>query len=235
MNKSMLAPVLACITLIQLLASSSSLALNHSRRPVPLEQVISQIRKHHGDVVIWSARLTKEEQRDVRVVDFMDHQQSMQRMVIDAYSGKELELAPMRQPVPLEKALKKVKERHKAATILKSWLDQQNGQNVRIIEFVDKKNKRWQTTLDAYTGLVLNEYSFKAKATGKMLTLDQIIERARKNHQGMLVLRTRLTSRSGAQVREILYLDNRHLKKRLVVNALTGEVVEDKQIASLTL
>ncbi|MGI9276419.1 MAG: PepSY domain-containing protein [Endozoicomonas sp.] len=203
------------------------------KRPLPLEQIISQIRKHHGDIIIQTTRLSEEDRRTVRVVDFSDSHHNRHRMVIDAFTGKELELVPLKAPMPIEKALDKVRSRHQTATILRTWLDQRDGNPVRVVELLDKQHKRWQTTLDAYTGLIISEHMFELKPSGRQVSLSQVIQKARQNHKNMIVMRTRLTHRKGTQVREIFYLDENSLHKRLTVNASTGEVIEDKMIAGL--
>ena len=234
-----LPPIVRVTLLASLLGSSLSPANAQTsktmslKQPIPLEQVISQVRKRHGNIVVLTARLAEEDRRTVRIIDFRDNYNNRHRMVIDAFTGKELELVPLKAPLPIEKALDKVRNRHQTATILKSWLDQRDGNRVRIVEFIDRQNKRWQTTLDAYTGLIIDERIFELKPSGKQMALSQIIEKARELHKGMIVLRTRLTQRKGTQVREVFYLNENSLHKRLTVNANTGEVIEDKMVAGL--
>ena len=214
-------------------AKASTSPTQSLKRPLPLEQVISQVRKHHGNIIIQTARLSEEDRRTVRIVDFSDSHHNRHRMVIDAFTGKELELVPLKAPMPIEKALDKVRSRHQTATILRTWLDQRDGNPVRIVELIDKQHKRWQTILDAYTGMIINEHVFELKPSGRQIALSQVIQKARQNHKNMIVLRTRLTYRKGIQAREIYYLDDNSLRKRMTVNASTGDIIEDIMVAGL--
>ena len=226
----LLCSLLTCGQCIAAPTASPTPSLKH---PIPLEQIISQVRKHHGNIIIQTTRLSEEDRRTVRIVDFSDNHNNRHRMVIDAFTGKELELVPLKVPMSIEKALDKVRSRHQTATILRTWLDQRDGNPVRIVELIDKQHKRWQMTLDAYTGLIITEHMFELKPSGRQVSLSQVIQKARQNHKNMIVMRTRLTHRKGTQVREIFYLDENSLHKRLTVNASTGEVIEDKMVAGL--
>ena len=211
---------------------ASALITTSGKRPIPLEQVISMVRQQHGNMVVYNTRLSEEDRRVVRVVDFKQADQPMQRMVIDAYTGKELELVTMRTPMSLEKVLEKIRRKHQMASITRTWLENREGTKARIIEFVDHRKRRWHTEVDAYTGLLLKEHSFKLKATGKQIPLSQIITDARANHKNMIVLRTSLRHKSDTQVREIVYMDDSHLRKRLVVDALTGRIISDQIVTN---
>ncbi|WP_062268680.1 PepSY domain-containing protein [Endozoicomonas arenosclerae] len=221
------APVLALI-----LATGSSFAETstpvNDNHLMPLEQIISQMRKKYGDLVVHNVRLTEEDKRQVRVVDFSDSKNKNQRAVIDARSGKIIEVAQLQTPMSLEKTLEKVKSKHHVAAILKTRIDNKNGQVVRIVDFIDKKHKRWNATLDAYTGMIIDEYTYSMKPQGKIISLNQVITKARQTHKSMVILKTRLAYWKKQQVREIYYLDESRQKKRLVVNASNGEVIEDR-------
>ncbi|MGI9279032.1 MAG: hypothetical protein ACR2PX_05295 [Endozoicomonas sp.] len=195
---------------------------------MPLEQIISQIRKKYGEVVIQNARLTEEDKRRVRVIDFADGRNKNQRAVVDARSGKIIEVAQLQTPMSLEKILEKVKSKHHIAAILKTRIDERNGQVIRIVDFIDKKHKRWNTTLDAYTGMIIDEYTYTMKPQGKLVSLNKVITKARQTHKSMVILKTRLVRWKKQQVREIYYLDESRQKKRLTVDASNGEVIEDR-------
>ena len=195
---------------------------------MPLEQIISQIRKKYGEVVIQNARLTEEDKRRVRVIDFADGRNKNQRAVVDARSGKIIEVAQLQTPMSLEKILGKVKSKHHIAAILKTRIDERNGQVIRIVDFIDKKHKRWNTTLDAYTGMIIDEYTYTMKPQRKLVSLNQVITKARQTHKSMVILKTRLVRWKKQQVREIYYLDESRQKKRLTVDASNGEVIEDR-------
>ncbi|WP_422474625.1 PepSY domain-containing protein [Endozoicomonas sp. ALB032] len=194
----------------------------------PLEQIIIQIRKKYGEVIIQSVRMTEEDKRKVRVIDFTDSMNRNQRAVVDARSGRIIEVAQLQSPMPLEKIIAKVKSKHSVVAILKTRTDMQNGQLVQIVDFIDKKHKRWYTTLDAYTGMIIDEYNYTMKPQGKLLSLNQVITKARDTHKSMVILKTRLARWKKQPVREIYYLDESRYKKRLVVNASTGDIIEDR-------
>ncbi|WP_257288643.1 PepSY domain-containing protein [Endozoicomonas sp. SESOKO2] len=199
---------------------------------VPLEQIISQIRKKYGEVIIQNVRLTEEDRRRVRVIDFTDSRNRNQRAVVDAQSGKVIEVAQLQTPMPLEKIIEKVKSKHSVAVILKTRTDMRNGQRVRIIDFIDKKQKRWSTTLDAYTGMLVDDITYTVQPQGKLVSLSQVITKARETHNSIVILKTRLARWKKQQVREIYYLDESRFKKRLVVNASSGDVIEDRPYPS---
>lgn len=203
-----------------------------TKRPIPLEQIISQIRKQNESIVVYSARLIQEDHRTVRQIDFnTDYRagrQAMQRLIVDAFTGKEIELVTMRTPMSLEKTLNNLRKKHNIATITKTWIEQKEGNEIRIIEFSDNHKKRWHSRMDAYTGLLIDEHSYELKPSGKQISLSEVLEEVRKNHKNMIVLRTTAKHQKNIPVREIVYLDENNFRKRLVVNAITGATISDQ-------
>ncbi|KEQ17387.1 PepSY domain-containing protein [Endozoicomonas numazuensis] len=238
MYKNLFLPCCCRALILALMMVTGSFAENSTPIPikdnqlVPLEQIISQIRKKYGHVVFQAARLTEEDKRLVRVIDFKESSNNNQRAVVDALSGKIIEVAQLQIPISLEKTLEKVRSKHHVAAILKTRIDQRNGQTVRIIDFIDKKHKRWNTTLDAYTGMIVDEYSYTMTPQGKLVSLDQVITKARQTHKNMVILKTGLAHWKNQQVREVYYLDESRQKKRLMVNATNGDVIEDRSYPS---
>ncbi|AMO57555.1 hypothetical protein GZ77_14675 [Endozoicomonas montiporae] len=225
-----LAPLLA-VTLTAAIPAHS-LPNTTTKRPIPLEQIISQMRKQHGNVVVYNARLIQEDRRTVRLIDFNSElkpgRHGMQRLVIDAFTGKEIELVTMRTPMPLEKTLGNLRKNHQIANITKTWMENEGGNEVRVIEFTDIRKKRWHARMDAYTGLLLDEHTFELKPSGKQVPLRDIISEARKTHKYMVILRTTSKNRKNVPVREIVYLNENGLRKRLIVDAITGETISDQ-------
>ena len=206
-----------------------------TKRPIPLEQIISQMRKQHGSVVVYNAKLIQEDRRTVRLIDFNTEykagHQGMQRLIVDAFTGKEIELVTMRTPMSLEKTLGKLRKKHSIANITKTWIEAKDDNEIRIIEFTDIQKKRWHARVDAYTGLLIDEHPYELKPSGKQIPLSDILSEARKNHKNMIILRTTAKHRKNIPVREIVYLDENNFRKRLIVNAITGETISD-QIAT---
>lgn len=101
---------------------------------------------------------------------------------------------------------------------------------VYVIELADKQFglKRRQLTMDAYTGRVIMDATYDMKPDGKQVSLEQIIKNARKKYRGMIVLRTRSSMKDNMKVREIIFLDDNRIRHKMVVNAVTGEVMEDR-------
>ena len=101
---------------------------------------------------------------------------------------------------------------------------------VYVIELSDKqfKVKRRQLTMDAYTGRVIKDETYDMKPDGKQISLEQIIKNAREKYRGMVVLRTRSSMKDNIKVREIVFLDDNRIRHKMVVNAVTGEVIEDR-------
>ena len=203
-----------------------------TKRPIPLEQIISQIRKQHGSIVIYNARLIQEDRRTVRLIDFNTDYKTgrpgMQRLVVDAFTGKEIELVTMHTPMSLEKTLNNLRRKHNISAITKTWIEEKEGNEIRVIEFTDNHKKRWHSRMDAYTGLLVDEHSYEFKPSGKQIPLSNILDEVRKNHKNMIVLRTTTKHRKNMPVREIVYLDENNFRKRLVVNAITGETISDQ-------
>ncbi|MET4695495.1 hypothetical protein [Endozoicomonas lisbonensis] len=210
---------------------------NTTKRPIPLEQIISQMRKQHGNVVVYNARLIQEDRRTVRLIDFTPEfkisRQGMQRLVVDAFTGKEIELVTMRLPMSLEKTLANLRKNHQIANITKTWIENNQGNEIRVVEFTDNTKKRWHAETDAYTGLLLNEHSFEFTLSGKQVPLSDILNEARKTHKNMIILRTTSKHRKNVPVREIVYLDENGYRKRLIVNSITGETISDQLTPTL--
>lgn len=216
-----------------MLYTTPALCLESTRKPpIPLESILNQVRKQHGNVVIYNARLIQEDHRTVRLIDFNNNwkkpRDGMQRLIIDAYTGKEIELASMKYPMSLEKTLNNLRKKHQIASITKTWMDNKDGHEIRVIEFIDHKKKRWHANLDAYTGLVFDEHIFELKPSGKQIPLSDIINNARQTNKNMVILRTAAKHQKNIPVREIVYLDENNLRKRLIVNAITGDVISDQ-------
>lgn len=204
------------------------------RSMVPADQLIVTTRNKFGDktsdVVIYSARLIEEDRKKVFVIDFIDENNQMTRVVYDAFSGKEIDHAPMKAPMPMEEILSKVDDKYPGANHIRTRLERRDGNMVYIIELADKqfKIKRRQLTMDAYTGRVIKDETYDMKTGGKQISLDQIIKNAREKYRGMVVLRTRSNMKDNIKVREIVFLDDNRIRRKMVVNAVTGEVIEDR-------
>ncbi len=204
------------------------------RSMVPADQLIVTARNKFGDkasdVVIYSVHLIEEDRRKVFVIDFIDANNQMARVVYDAFSGKEIDHVPMKAPMPMEEILSKVDSKYPGAKRIRTGLERRDGNMVYIIELADKqfKVKRRQLTMDAYTGRVIKDETYDMKPDGKQISLDQIIKNAREKYRGMVVLRTRSSMKDNMKVREIVFLDDNRIRHKMVVNAITGEVVEDR-------
>ncbi|WP_422461609.1 PepSY domain-containing protein [Endozoicomonas sp. ALB115] len=204
------------------------------RSMVPLDQLIARTRHTFGvkatDVVVYSARLQEEEHQKVFVIDFIDANNRLERVVYGAFSGKQIDHAPMQVPMPMEEILSKVESKYPGANRIRTWLERQGGNMVYVIELADKqfKVKRRQLTMDAYTGRVITDVTYDLKPDGKRISLEQIIKNARKKYRGMVVLRTRSSVKNNMNVREIIFLDDNHIRHKMVVNAVNGEVIEDR-------
>ncbi|WP_020581408.1 PepSY domain-containing protein [Endozoicomonas elysicola] len=204
------------------------------RSMVPLDQLIVTTRNKFGnkasDVVVHSARLLEEERQKVFVIDFIDANNKLERVVYDAFSGKQIDHAPMQTPMPMEEILAKVDSKYPGSNRIRTWLERQNGGMVYVIELADKqfKVKRRQLTMDAYTGRVIKDETYDMKPDGKQISLEQIIKNAREKYRGMVVLRTRSSMKDNIRVREIVFLDDNRVRHKMVVNAVTGEVIEDR-------
>ncbi|WP_066016091.1 PepSY domain-containing protein [Endozoicomonas atrinae] len=204
------------------------------RSMVPLDQLIVSTRNKFGDkssdVVVHSARLLEEERQKVFVIDFIDANNKLERVVYDAFSGKQVDHAPMQVPMPMEEILSKVESKYPGSNRIRTWLERQDGGAVYVIELADKqfKVKRRQLTMDAYTGRVIKDETYDMKPDGKQISLEQIIKNAREKYRGMVVLRTRSNMKDNMKVKEIVFLDDNRIRHKMVVNAVTGEVVEDR-------
>lgn len=204
------------------------------RSMVPLDQLIVTTRNTFGgkasNVVIHSARLLEEERQKVFVIDFIGANNKMERVVYDAFSGRQIDHAPMQAPLPMEEILSKVDSKYPGANRIRTWLERQDGSMVYVIELADKQFglKRRQLTMDAYTGRVIMDATYDMKPDGKQVSLEQIIKNARKKYRGMIVLRTRSSMKDNMKVREIIFLDDNRIRHKMVVNAVTGDVIEDR-------
>lgn len=200
------------------------------RITIPLEQLISTTRKKYGDLVVHSARLQEEDRHKVFIINFVDSKNQNHRVVYDAFTGKEVDNASLKTPMPLEKTLAKVRSKHPEATLIRSWLDRREGDLVRMLELADKKLKlkRLQLTVDAYTGRIVKEETYDLKPSGKQISLEQVLKNAREKYKGMVVLRTRSSMKHNNRIREIIFLDDNRVRHKMTVNAVTGEVIEDK-------
>ncbi|USE35678.1 PepSY domain-containing protein [Endozoicomonas sp. SCSIO W0465] len=204
------------------------------RSMVPLDQLIVITRNKFGnqasDVVVHSARLLEQSRQKVVVIDFMDANNQLERVIYDAFSGKQVDHAPMQMPMPMEEILSKVERKYPGSNRTRTWLERQDGSMVYVIELTDKqfKMKRHQLTMDAYTGRVITDETYDMKPDGKQISLEQIINKAREKYRGMVVLRTRSRMKDNIKVREIVFLDGNRVRHKMVVNAVTGEVIEDR-------
>ena len=133
--------------------------------------------------------------------------------------------------MPIEKIVSKILARHKNAQVRNSRRSFQDGNQVVIIDIVDAKNKRWEITVDAHTGMTINEFTYDLKPTGKQLSLVHIIEKAREQHKGLIVLRTRQTVFGGTPVRELIARDQNNIRRKMIFNAQSGELLSNKPIS----
>ena len=195
---------------------------------IPLEQLISQTRKQHGYIVVHSARLTGQEQQRTYVINYVDGDQQWMRTVYDAYTGRMLDNVSLKSPMPVEKSLVNVQNKYPGMTLVRTWLDNRQGELARLVELVDAKRKRREVTLDAYTGQILRDFTYDITLNGKEISLSQVLTKAREQHRGMVVLQTRSALKNNIRVREIIYLDENRMRRKMTVNTLTGEVISDR-------
>ncbi|WP_263080338.1 hypothetical protein [Endozoicomonas sp. Mp262] len=216
----------------QLSAAPKPLAISSQqlKKTIPIEQLITQTRKGHGEITIQSARQTHLDQRQVFVIDFIDLGGELQRVIYDAITGKELDQVPMKDILPIEKIIVKVLDRYKNAQIKSSRHSLQDGNQVVIIDLIDAKNKRWVITVDAHTGMLITEYMYNLKPKGRQLSLIHIIEKAREHQKGLIVLRTRQTIFNNIPVRELTVRDQHNVRRRMIFNAQSGELLSNKPI-----
>lgn len=204
------------------------------RSMVPLDQLIVTTRHKFGDkasdVVVCSARFLVEARQKVFVIDFIDANNQLERVVYDAFSGRQVDHAPMQSPMPMEEILSKVAGKYPGSNRIRTWLEKHDGSVVYVIELADKqfKVKRLQLTMDAYTGRVIMDEIYDMKPDGKQISLEQMIKKAREKYRGMVVLRTRSRMKDNMKVKEIVFLDDNRIRHKMVVNAVTGELIEDR-------
>ncbi|OED42897.1 hypothetical protein ACH42_11465 [Endozoicomonas sp. (ex Bugula neritina AB1)] len=198
------------------------------RTTTPLEQLVSQTRKKNGDITVHSVRLAGQEQQRTYIINYVNADRQWMRTVYDAHTGKLLDNVSLRTPMPVEQSLIKLHNKYPSMTLLRTWLDQRNGELTRIVELTDAKNKRWEVTQDPYTGQVLNELAYDIALNGKEVSLAQILAKVREQHKGMIVLQTRSTVKNNIRVREISYLDENKVRRKMTVNMVTGETISDR-------
>ena len=196
--------------------------------PQPLEKLIAETRKQHGELVVRSARLTHQDKTLVYVINFTNSKQQWIRTVYDAHTARLISSASLKAPMPIEKSLALIHKKHPEKNLIRSWLDRRNGELVRMIELADRQHKRHEIVQDAYTGQVISENTYNLKPSGKELSLSEILKQAREKHKGMVVLQTRSTIKSNSKVKEIIYLDENRIRRKMTVNAITGELLYDK-------
>lgn len=198
------------------------------KKTVPLEQLISQTRKQHGDIVVHSVRLAGQEQQRTYIISYVDGDRQWMRAVYDAHTGKLLDNVSLKTPMPVEQSLIKLQKNYPGMSLLRTWLDHRNGELARIVELVDARHKRWEVTQDAYTGQILNEMAYDITLNGKEVALSEVLNKAREKHKGMVVLQTRSALKNNTRVREIIYLDENRMRRKMTVNMVTGEIISDK-------
>ena len=202
---------------------------------VPLEQLVVATRDRFASaIVIHSVRLAREDGRKVYIIDCTDAGNKWTRVVYDAYSGAELDQVPMQVPIPLENILTRISRQYPNSRRINSKLQHRDGSLVYVVELGHGQlmGKRRQLTMDAYTGRVLAEDNYDLTVDGKQISLAQIIKNAREKYHGMVVLHTRNRVKNNVQVKEIVFLDDHRVRHKMVVNASTGEVLEDKITSS---
>ncbi len=216
------------------LASASDDSSNQTsilRTPIPIEQIIRQTRQQQGDIVVQSARLSNQpsqQPQQTYVINYLNDDQQWMRSVYDALSGKLLDTVHLKHPMVIEKTLSKLQKHYPGMTLLRTWLERSDGDMVRIVELSDVRKKRWAITLDAHTGQILNTLSYDIKLNGKEMTLAQILAKARERHKGMVVLQTRSSVKNNLRVREIVYLDENRMRRKMTVNLVNGEIISDR-------
>lgn len=197
-------------------------------KTLPLEQLIVETRAKHGKLIVRSARLTQQNKTSVYVIDFTNSKQQWIRIVYNAHTAKLISSASLKAPMAIEKSMALIHEKYPKQTLIRSRLERKNDDLVRIVELVNQNHKRQEIIQDAYTGQVISERLYSIKPSGKEMSLEQVLKQVRDKHQGMVVLRTRSTIKSDAKVREIIYIDENRIKRKMTVNAITGEVLTDK-------
>ena len=80
-------------------------------KTVPLEQLISQTRKRHGAIIIQSTQLSRRDDIQVRVINFIDSDKDWFRQIFNANTGKEIEIVSLKNPMPMENILDKVRQK----------------------------------------------------------------------------------------------------------------------------
>lgn len=202
---------------------------------VPLEQLVVATRdRFTSAIVIHSVRLAREDGRKVYIIDCTDAGNKWTRVVYDAHSGAELDQVPMQVPMPLENILARVSHQYPNSRRINTSLQHRDGSLVYVVELGHGQlmGKRRQLTIDAYTGRLLAEDNYDLTADGKQISLAQIVKNAREKYHGMVVLHTRHRVKNNVQVKEIVFLDDHRVRHKMVVNASTGEVLEDKIMSS---
>ena len=202
---------------------------------VPLDQLVVATRDRVASaIVIQSVRLTWEGGRRVYIIDFTDAGNKWTRVVYDAHSGVALDQAPMQVPIPLENILVRVSSQYPNSRRISTELQRRGGNLVYVVELGHGQlmGKRRQLTMDAYTGRLLAEDNYDLTANGKQISLAQIVRNIREKYRGMVVLHTRSRVKNNVQVKEIVFLDDHRVRHKMVVNAITGEVLEDKLTSS---
>ena len=201
------------------------------RHIVPLDQLLVAVRDRFASTIVFhSVRLAQVDGRKVYVIDFTDAGNKWSRVVYDAHSAKEVDHVPMQVPMPLEAILARVSSRYPNSRRINSELQRRDGNLVYVVELGHGQlmGKRRQLTIDAYTGRLLKEDNYDLTASGKQISFAQILKNAREKYRGMVVLNTRSRVKNNIQVREIVFLDDHRVRHKMVVNAITGEVLEDK-------
>jgi|GEM_PF-5799094 len=222
---------LSLVLVLPCLAAPEPEQILRPRPIVPLDQLVAAARaRFANNIVIQSARLVQESGRKVYIIDFTDAGNKWTRVVYNAVSGEEVEHVPMQMPLPLEVILARISTQYPKSRRVKTELQRQDGDLVYIVELAHRQvmGKRRQLTMDAYTGRLLKEENYELKPEGKQISLEQIIKNAREKYRGMVVLRTYSWVKDNAMVKEIVFLDDQRVRHKMVVNAITGEVLEDK-------
>ena len=204
----------------------------YPKKPLPMERVISQTRKSHGDIVVQSARLTTLDNRLATVITFTDPSGEWNKAIFDANTGKLIDHILMQDLLPVEKVLRKVLRQYKDGKVKSSRRSIYEGNQAVAIELIDARNKRWEVIADAHTGMTINKHMLNLTPSGKQLSLLNIIENARKIDNKAIIIRTRQMTFRQQPARELIILDQHHVRRKMIFHALSGELLLNKPVNS---
>ncbi|MDO5103739.1 MAG: PepSY domain-containing protein [Lautropia sp.] len=228
-----------CVALLAVsLVPSGGAAADHEavRRAVmagrykPLVDILEMVQKKYPGRVLDVELEREPGGRHVYEVKLLDDRNRRQELHIDAVTGKEVDVLPKRQAMPLSAMLRKVLKRYPGRVIDVDLKDNVVGQqSLYQVRVLQEDGEIRSVFLDAEKGEMVSDIEH-VKPTAAMMSLPDLLDRLDRSHPGAVLeaeLKYDLNQRPFYEV-DLLLSDGRLTE--IWVDSITGRVLSEDEM-----